>query len=153
MSPSAAWSLHRAIGSTLLVSVAAHLGGLLLDSFIKLRFADVLIPFVSSYETTLISLGIIGFYLLLIVLGTSLYTMSGHPRLWRALHILGFPMFVLIMLHGLLLGTDRHQAWMLGLYWGSAGLITSALIYRLVWRYRSARPITLSTLSGNQHSL
>jgi hypothetical protein len=141
LSPAAAWSLHRATASVLLLSVSAHVVSLLLDRFMNLRIVDVLIPFVSSYRPLLISLGIFGFYLLLLVLSTSLYTMTSHARFWRTVHALGFVMFALIFLHGILIGTDTKQVWMQAIYWITGALVAGAGIYRLIWRYRRIRDI------------
>lgn len=136
VSPATAWSIHRAIGSTLLISVLVHLSALLADSFMALRFIDVFIPLISPYRPTLVALGISGFYLLLLVLGTSLYTMTKHARFWRLVHYLAFPMFVLIFLHGVLIGTDTKQLWMKIIYWVSAIVVFSFVTYRLTWRFR-----------------
>lgn len=141
MSPAAAWSLHRATASVLLLSVAAHIVSLLFDAFMNLRIIDVLIPFISPYQPILISLGILGFYLLLLILGTSLYTMTSHARFWRTVHAFGFVMFMLIFLHGILIGTDAEQTWMQTIYWITGALVLSAGIYRLIWRYRRNRYI------------
>lgn len=138
--PSVAWSIHRAIGSALLISVMAHVFSLLLDHFINLKLVDVLVPFVSFYKPVLVALGVFGFYLLLLLLGTSLYTMTKHARGWRLIHYFSFLMFTLIFLHGTLLGTDRHQPWMVAMYWVTAVLVGIFVIYRLVWRFRRSTP-------------
>jgi methionine sulfoxide reductase heme-binding subunit len=135
MSPATAWSLHRAIASVLLFSVVVHIGSLLFDHFINLKILDLLIPFVSYYRPILVTLGITGFYLLLLVLSTSLYTMTKHPRFWRIIHYLGFPMFVLLFLHGILLGTDTKQIWMQIIYWVTGSTVGLVVVYRILWRY------------------
>ncbi len=135
-SPATSWSIHRAIGSAMLVSVLLHVGSMLFDHFIGLKLVDILVPFASFYRPTLVALGIFGFYSLLLVLGTSLYSMTNHPRFWRVLHYLGFPMFVSIFLHAILIGTDRHQPLMVFMYWSSALLVAVFVTYRLVWKYR-----------------
>lgn len=139
LSPATAWSIHRAIGSALLFSVTGHIVGLLTDDFIKLRLADVFIPFVAKFKPNVIVLGVIGFYLLLLVLATSLYTLTSHAKFWRTIHFLGFPMFLLIFLHGVLIGTDTKTWWMTAIYWVSGGLVGLAVVYRMWWKYRPAR--------------
>ncbi|MFA6098082.1 MAG: hypothetical protein WCV50_04760 [Patescibacteria group bacterium] len=134
--PATAWSIHRAIASVLLVSVLLHVGALLFDHFIGLHILDVLVPFVSSYRPALVALGIAGFYLLLLLLITSLYTMTKHPRFWRIVHYSGFIMFSAIFVHGLLIGTDMKLAWIKAIYWIMAVLVLAAVIYRLWWRHR-----------------
>ncbi|MFA5051903.1 MAG: ferric reductase-like transmembrane domain-containing protein [Patescibacteria group bacterium] len=135
-SPATAWSIHRAIGSMLLVAVLLHVGSLFFDSFLNMGFADILIPFASFFRTTLVALGTIGFYLLLAILGTSLYTMTKYAKFWRFLHYFGFVMFVLLFLHGVLIGTDTREWWMKIIYWTSALAVTSFGVYRVVWKLR-----------------
>ncbi|PIS40890.1 MAG: hypothetical protein COT26_00890 [Candidatus Kerfeldbacteria bacterium CG08_land_8_20_14_0_20_43_14] len=146
LSPAHAWSLHRAIASMLLVSVVTHVASLLFDHFINLRLQDLLVPFVSFYRPALLALGILGFYILLLVLATSLYTMTNHPRFWRLVHYLAFPMFVLLFLHGILLGTDTKQIWMQVIYWATGSLVGLTIIYRILWRYyRRQMPVVEAT--------
>ena len=146
LSPAAAWSLHRAIGTGLLFSVLVHVFSLLFDSFINLRVVDLLIPFVSPYKPIFLALGIFGFYLLLLVLATSLYTMTSHAKFWRSVHFFAFPMYILIFLHSYLVGTDTKEWWMQIIYWGSAAVVGGAILYRLAWKYqtRSANRARLS---------
>lgn len=136
MSPATAWSLHRAIATALLFSVATHIVGILLDTFMNLHVFDVFIPFYSSYRPLLIALGIFGFYILLLQLATSLYTMTKYPRFWRTVHALSFVMFALIFLHGVLIGTDSKQWWALAMYWASGIAVGATVAYRLMWRYK-----------------
>jgi methionine sulfoxide reductase heme-binding subunit len=136
-SPATAWSVHRAIGSALLVSVVIHVFSLLFDHFINLKILDLLIPFVSFYKPSRVALGISGFYLLLLLLATSLYTMTKYAKFWRTIHFFAFPMFILIFLHGVLIGTDTKQPWMQLTYWVTALLVSGFVIYRLSWKYRN----------------
>jgi hypothetical protein len=136
ISPATSWSLHRAISSTLLVSVVVHIGALLFDHFMNLKIVDVLIPFLSPYRPLLVALGIVGFYLLLLVLLTSLYHISTHPKFWRTVHFLGMIMFGLIFLHGVLIGTDVKHGFSRVLYWLVASPVFVAVVYRLWWKYR-----------------
>lgn len=134
--PSVAWSIHRAVGSALLVSVVIHVFSLLFDHFIRLRILDLLVPFVSPYRPLLVALGVTGFYILLLQLATSLYTMTKYPKFWRTIHFFAFPMFVLIFLHGTLIGTDRHQSWVVAMYWVTAIMVAVFVIYRLFWKFQ-----------------
>lgn len=139
MSPATAWSTHRAIGSVLLFSVLGHITALLLDRFMNLRLVDVLVPFISPFQRLYMSLGIIGWYLLLLILASTLYTMTRYARFWRTIHFFAFPMYVLIFLHGLWIGTDAHRWWMQVIFWGSGSLVGAAVIYRLIWKYRASK--------------
>jgi hypothetical protein len=133
--PATAWSIHRAIASSLLFAVLTHVGSLLFDKFINLHILDVLVPFVSSYRPLLVTLGIAGFYLLLLVLATSLYTMNRWPRFWRIVHYFSFVMFISIFFHGILIGTDAKVWWVRLIYWGTAALVVGLGAYRLWWKH------------------
>jgi len=133
--PATAWSIHRAIGSALLVSVILHVFSQLFDHFIGMRLVDLLVPFASRYQMTLVALGVFSFYVLLLLLWSSLYTMTNRPRFWRLVHYLSFPMFALIFLHGILIGTERHLWWMQTIYWSSAAIIGVMIYYRVWWRF------------------
>ncbi len=143
-SPATAWSVHRAIASVLLFSVMAHVGSILFDSFLGLHFFDLFIPFISPYRPLLVTLGIGGFYLLLLVLASSLYTMNSYAKFWRTVHFFAFPMFIFIFLHGVLIGTDTKQPWMVALYWGIGVAVAASIMYRMVWKYRN--PVLRTTV-------
>lgn len=134
-SPASAWSVHRAIATMLLFSVVAHIIALFSDRFIPFSLPALFIPFLATYRSPLVALGIMGMYLLLLTLLSSLYTITSHPKFWRTIHFLGFPMFILIFLHGVLIGTDTKQPWMIAIYWITAGLVVAGVVYRLVWKY------------------
>lgn len=135
ISPATAWSVHRAMASTMTVSIILHVGMLLFDQYIGMNIIHLLVPFVSPYQTVLVALGIIGMYLLVLLLATSLYTFVSHPRFWRAVHYLAFPAFVLLFIHGMLIGTDSQQPWMTVIYWDSILFISLCLVYRITWKF------------------
>ena len=53
-------------------------------------------------------------------------------RVWRALHYLGYAMWVAILIHGIAEGTDSRAAWVLGVYAAAAGLVAAAAWWRWV---------------------
>jgi sulfoxide reductase heme-binding subunit YedZ len=113
-----------------------HVGALLFDKFMNLSLVNILIPFTSPYQPLFVALGIGGFYLLLLVLLTSLYNITTHPKFWRTIHFFGIVMFGLIFLHGILIGTDIKLDWVKALYWLTAIPVFLAVGYRLWWKYR-----------------
>jgi DMSO/TMAO reductase YedYZ heme-binding membrane subunit len=80
-------------------------------------------------------------YALVVVMVSS--WLRGHlsTRLWRNLHLLAVPTFVLALLHGVFGGTDAERPWMMALYVGSAIIVTFLLLVRaLTYGYRPPRP-------------
>jgi methionine sulfoxide reductase heme-binding subunit len=51
---------------------------------------------------------------------------------WRAIHYLGYAMWVAILVHGIAEGTDSGAGWVLGVYAASAALVASAAWWRWV---------------------
>lgn len=139
MSPASAWTFHRALGMTLGLSVALHLTMLMLDRFLVFKPLEVFVPFVSNYKPLLVALGIGGFYWLVLLLITSLWQIKRWPHWWRAVHALSFVMFTEIFLHGILIGTDRHEPWMRAIYWSTASIVFLTAIYRLWWKWRPTK--------------
>jgi sulfoxide reductase heme-binding subunit YedZ len=93
----------------------AALHGIILigDGYINIDLARVLMPFISTYRPIPVGLGIVGFYLMLL-LSLSFYA---RPHLgqknFRLLHYASFLVFALVTLHGVLAGTDSGPLWWL----------------------------------------
>jgi predicted ferric reductase len=93
----------------------AALHGLILlgDSYTRFDLAQVVTPFVSDYRPIPVGLGIVGFYLMLL-LSLSFYARPYiSQRSFRLLHYAGFLAFAMVTLHGLLAGTDTGSLWWL----------------------------------------
>lgn len=93
----------------------AGLHGVILigDGFFKFDLPKVLTPFVSPYRPIPVGLGIIGFYLMLL-LSLSFYArMHLGQKNFRLLHYGTFGVFVLVTLHSLFSGTDTQSLWWL----------------------------------------
>ncbi|MFC1730783.1 ferric reductase-like transmembrane domain-containing protein [candidate division KSB1 bacterium] len=136
ISPTTAWITHRYLGITLAFSIFVHIISLLFDDFLQFTLLELLIPFESHFESTYVALGIVGFYIFLAIIITSLFFMQKIPRTWRALHYLTYPTFGLIFLHGVLIGTDTSTPIMQAVYW-STGIIASIMIlYRIFISYK-----------------
>ncbi len=93
----------------------AALHGVILigDGYINIDLPKVFTPFISPYRPIPVGLGIIGFYLTLL-LSLSFYARSYlGQKTFRLLHYGSFGVFVLVTLHSLLSGTDTGALWWL----------------------------------------
>lgn len=106
---------HEALSLATLLALAVHGLSLLGDGYLHPSLADVAIPFLSSYKTLWTSIGILAFWMLL-VLGLSYYvrTHIGVQR-WRKLHRFAALAWLLGLVHSLGEGTDAGQAWFLAM--------------------------------------
>ena len=122
--------LHRYLSTVLLVFITIHVATLLLDPFAKFSVQDMLIPFVSTYRTFWMALGICAAELI-VAFALSIYIRRfiGY-RAWRVLHYGTYALFPLSLLHGIGTGTDTHSWWGAAIY-VVAGLPVIALV---LWR-------------------
>ena len=105
-SPVRLWP-HRRINIFRLHNWTAYLV-LLLRSSTHFGWRDVLLPIHSPVQPTLNTVGAAGLYLLLMVIFTSLLRLRMARPLWRRLHYLVFPAFVLMFIHSVF--TDPELA-------------------------------------------
>lgn len=127
---------HEALSLAALATLAVHGLSLLGDGYLHPSLGDIAVPFLGSYETLYTSMGIIAFWILL-VLGVSYYARAriGVQR-WRRLHRLAALAWLLGLVHSLLEGTDAGETWFLAMV---AVASTPALVLLLV-RWLGARP-------------
>jgi sulfoxide reductase heme-binding subunit YedZ len=106
---------HEALSLATLLALAVHGLSLLGDGYLHPSLADVTIPFLGAYKTLWTSVGILAFWLLL-VLGLSYYarTRIGVQR-WRKLHRFAALAWLLGLAHSLGEGTDAGRTWFLAM--------------------------------------
>lgn len=121
--------LHRYLGGMSVIMAALHMVSLMLDGWLRFTLAEVLVPFATDFKPLATALGILAFYALVAVQGTSL-VMNRLPRkFWKILHYLSYVALVLISFHAGLAGTDSGRWWYQAL---AVLLITSAMLAVLV---------------------
>jgi DMSO/TMAO reductase YedYZ heme-binding membrane subunit len=126
-----AFALHEFLSWLAWGFVGLHIATLLIDTFQPFSLVDVLIPFASPYRTGAVALGVIGLYLLA-VLVTSFYVRRRiGQRTWRAIHFSSFLLFVVATLHGILAGSSSATPAMQLVYLLSGGSVALMLLYRI----------------------
>ena len=78
--------MHRNVSLLVLVFLALHIAGTVLDSYTSISLVAAFVPFASSYKTAWLSLGAVAFDLLLALIVTSLVRGRLGYRAWRRLH-------------------------------------------------------------------
>ena len=100
--------LHRFLGGLALIFTAVHVVAIVFDSYVHFGLVQVLVPFTGTWHPAAVAWGIVGLYLLAAVEITSLLRSRLPKRVWRATHVLSFPLFAVTTVHALTAGTDRH---------------------------------------------
>jgi methionine sulfoxide reductase heme-binding subunit len=121
-------AIHQFLATAAFVLLGVHIGGVLLDSFVKFKPLDVLIPMHSTFKAVPVAFGIFGVYALAVVLISSWMRKHVSTKVWRALHLLAVPAFALALVHGVFTGTDTVRPWM---WWGYVITGTSVLFLML----------------------
>jgi DMSO/TMAO reductase YedYZ heme-binding membrane subunit len=137
-----AWlaDLHRGLGGLSVVFIAVHLVALWADSYEDFGWAELFVPFASAWKSGPVAWGVGAFWLLLVVEGTSLVQRRLSRRVWRGLHLLSYPVGVMVGLHAVTAGSDAGNTWFLAVTFGLMGLLTFLTAYRVLFvRRRTGR--------------
>ena len=128
------FDLHQLASLLALGMAAVHILSLLGDRFIGFTIRQLLIPFMSGYQPFWTGLGIVAFYLSVVVTASFWVRKRIGNRAWKALHALSYGVFVLALAHGIFVGND-NALWARLLYWGTG--ISLALL--TLWRVAEGR--------------
>jgi len=132
--------------------IVTHMGTLFLDEYIQFGWADILVPFATTFEPLPVALGIIAFWLIILVQVTALSARWLAESVWKGVHLSSYAAIVLVGLHSGMVGTDVGTPWYTVI---SLILITTATlagIVRLVIAAREkppARPLTAPAVPQN----
>ena len=107
-------AFHRNVALLSMLLLVVHLITAVLDEFVEIRWYEVFIPFVGSYEPLWVGFGAIATDLMLVVILTSLFRTRMQHNLWRGLHISAYALWALAIGHGIGVGTDMTEnMWLL----------------------------------------
>lgn len=125
------YEMHQLSGWSGLLAVIFHVALLWRDRFVPYGLPEIFVPFSSENAPLESGIGTIAFYLFLMVIASSDFLMKKLGRkLWGKIHILVIPAWILMVLHGTLIGTDSNQPWAAFIYGGGVFLVILLLIFR-----------------------
>lgn len=134
-SPLTSLKVHAWLSVQSLIFASAHGIFLMFDKFLKFTLVDVFVPFASSFETNLVGLGTISFYIMILLILTSYFRKLMSHRIWRISHFLNVILYIIIIIHALYLGTDLKSGIGRNIFiWSNFGLVflfVLNIIYRL----------------------
>lgn len=122
--------LHRNLSLLATIFLGVHIASSVLDGYVSIRWIDAVVPFGGAYKPFWLGLGAVAFDLFVAVAVTSLVRARLGYRTWRGVHWLAYGSWAVGMIHGLGLGSDSSQGWMLALY----GLCAASVAVALAWR-------------------
>ncbi|MEQ1736615.1 MAG: 2Fe-2S iron-sulfur cluster-binding protein [Rhodoglobus sp.] len=140
--------LHRYLGGISLIMLGLHMVSLMLDGWLHFSALELLVPFQSGYRPLAVAVGILAFYLLIAIYGSSLLRNRLPQRFWKGLHYANYAAVIAVAFHAGLSGTDAGRWWYLSLSTVLISLTAVAIIVRLVLSQRRADAI-VSTGAGS----
>jgi len=123
---------HESLSLATIGATLVHMGALVADGYEHFGLADLVVPGVSPWRRTGTALGVIAFWLLVVV-SLSFYVRKRIGlRVWRALHYLSFVVFVLSLVHGWLDGRDTPNPLVQSMYGTALWLVAYLVSLRLL---------------------
>jgi predicted ferric reductase len=126
--------LHRNIALLAACFLVIHIVTAVVDSFVYLRWFDVVLPFASSYRPVFIGLGVLSLDLTLAIVATSLLRRHVGYHLWRAVHWTAWAAWPLAMAHSIGMGSDTGGGWGLSMCLACIAVVAAAFAWRVFGR-------------------
>jgi methionine sulfoxide reductase heme-binding subunit len=124
-------ALHRDLALLSIGTLLVHVGAVVLDNYVDIRWYAAVVPFASAYRPLWVGLGTLAFDLILVVVATSLLRVRLGVRAWRAVHWLTYAAWPVAVLHYLTTGTDAGAPWGVALAVLALGAVAAAVGMRL----------------------
>lgn len=116
------------------------------DNYTSFSFIQVLIPFTAAKEPFWTGIGTISLYMLLLLLASSDLMKQLGKKVWRAIHYVALPTYLLALIHGVMLGTDSHVTFVQLIYIVT-GLSVATLVARKIYsarRRQKGKPVIVN---------
>ena len=128
------YDFHEFLSLLGLGFVLLHVIVLVLDKYLPFSIWQILVPFIDTYRPLWVGLGIVGFYIFLLVTLTFYMRQSIGNRAFRAIHTLSLVGYLGATLHGLFAGTDSALPITRLIYAGTFLAVIFLTVYWLVVR-------------------
>lgn len=137
-------NLHCWISVQAFLFAAIHGISLLFDKVVPFSLAGILMPFASDYEPGLVALGVISFYLMLILIVTSYARRFFSYSVWRTVHFLNIALYLFSIVHAYYLGSDLKEGPLRNIFVFANVFLLILLLWNLVnriWSGLQGRPV------------
>ena len=129
------YDFHEHLSLVGLGFVFLHVVVLLFDKYLPYSIFQILVPFTGTYRPFWVGLGIISFYIMLLVTFTFYLRQQIGSKAFRAIHVLSLLGYLGTTVHGLFAGTDSALPVTMVLYVGTFLIVIFMTVYWLFTRY------------------
>jgi len=124
--------LHRSLAALTVLMLTAHVVSAVVDSYVDIRWWQAFVPFGSTYEPVWLALGAISLDVLAVVIATSLARSNVPHRVWFLVHLTTYAAWASAVLHGLFIGTDSKEGWMVAITVSCVAAVGLAVFARII---------------------
>jgi predicted ferric reductase len=128
------YDFHEYLSLMSLGFVFLHILVLMLDKYLPFNLIQILVPFTGTYRPFWVGLGIIGFYIFLLVTLTFYLRTQIGTQMFRSIHVLSLFGYLGTTLHGLFAGTDSALPIAKLLYVATSLTVLFLTVYWLIRR-------------------
>jgi len=153
------YDFHEFISLLAIAFTLVHVLVLTLDKYLPYTFAQILVPFISPYRPFWVGVGVISFYLIVLVTVTFYLRNKIGKRAFRTIHYLSLLSYIGVTLHGYYSGTDTALPSMKILYDVSGLAVLFLTVYWLVLlglrkaeMRRKAAALQIANISQNRNA-
>jgi methionine sulfoxide reductase heme-binding subunit len=126
------YEFHQFLSLLAIGFMALHITVLYFDRYLPYSIAELLVPFLSPYRPTWVGIGVISFYLTLLVTVTFYLRSRIGMKAFRSIHVLSLVAYLGVAVHGLMSGTDSSLPAMETMYVGTFLSTIFLLVYWLI---------------------
>jgi methionine sulfoxide reductase heme-binding subunit len=123
--------MHRRISILTIVFLGIHVLTSVLDTYVHIGWASIVVPFTSSYGRFWVGVGAVAVDLLLAVFVSSLLRSRLNAGTWRAVHWLAYGCWPVAIAHTFGMGTDSREGWVVLLGVVCVAAVAAALVWRV----------------------
>ena len=114
-----------------MVFLAIHVLTSVLDTYVHIGWAAIVVPFTSGYASFWVGVGAVALDLMVAVFVSSLLRARMQPGTWRAIHWLAYLSWPVAVAHTFGMGTDAGEHWVMALGVTCVVAVGAALAWRL----------------------
>jgi predicted ferric reductase len=133
------FDFHQFISLLTLAFALLHVLVLLVDRYMPYTLIQILVPFLSPYRSTWVGIGVISFYILIVVTASFYLRARIGLNSFRAIHYFSLLGYLGVTLHGLYSGTDSSLASMQFIYISSSLVVIALTGYWLVRKLQAGK--------------
>jgi methionine sulfoxide reductase heme-binding subunit len=123
--------LHRSLSLLSVLFIAVHVATAVIDPFVSIGLAAVVIPFVSAYQPFWLGLGAVALDLIIALILTSLARAHIPHRIWRGIHWLAYAAWPVALVHGYGVSPDLRNGGLWLMTIGCTLAVGAAGLWRL----------------------